>query len=281
MSEKFSHRGFDRIVGLTPQMKEQIGEVHAYVDHLVDERGGRFISAFELEKTEREKEIISFVVTEADKVLKELGREKPAEIAETSIHVLKEDGTSDYTEGNLRTGAHATKFGSVLVDRQESEVKFALVLFHELMHMKVYKALQLIQTEKGNNLDTYRSGLSVIDREAKNMYFNDLEEAVIGYLTQRFYNDVVLKSPFFASEVSETGGKYEVSRMEELESLDRLVDKLWEYNSDSYGSRDEIFNLFVDAHVNGGLLKIGRLIEKTMGKGSFRKLAESTGRLQG
>lgn len=277
MSEKFSHRGFDRIVGLTPEMKQRADEVYAYVDHLLDERGGRFIEDFEVEKTEREKEIIHFVIAEADRVLRELGRKNPAEISESNIHVLKEDGTDDYTEGIGGTGAHATRLGSVLVDRQASEVKFALVLFHELMHMKVCKALQLIRDDGSNDLDVYRSGLGVMDREAKNMYFKDFEEAVIGYLTQRFHNEVVMKSSLFEKEISESDGMQEVSRMEELESLNRLVDNLWEQNKDTYESRDEIFNLFVDAHVNGRLLKIGKLIEKTLGKGSFRQIAEETG----
>jgi len=279
MNEKFSHKGFDRIVGLTPEMKRRADEVYMYIDHLVDERGGHFIEDFEVEKTEREKEIINFVIAEADRVLKELGRGNPAEISESYIHVLKENGTNEYTKERFETGSHATKIGGILVDRQLSEVKFALVLFHELMHMKVYKALQLVQTEDGNDLDTYRSGLAISDRTANNTYFRDFEEAIIGYLTQRFYNEVVMKNSLFEGEVSESEERQEVSRMEELESLNKLVDNLWEQNKDTYESRDEIFNLFVDAHVNGGLLKIGRLIEKTLGKGSFRKLAEETGGL--
>lgn len=282
MNEKFSHRGFDRIVGLTPEIKERIGEVRAHVDRLIDERGARFINDFEVEKTEREMKIINFVITEADRVLKDLGRENPAEIAGSNIHLLREGGTYEYTKRRLRTGAHATKLGSVVVDRQESEVKFALVLFHELMHMKAYKALQLIQDGGGKNkLDMYRSGFSVADRQAKNVYFESFEEAVITYLTQRFYTDVVFMDPLFFEEVSGSETRHEISRANELESLNKLVDNLWEHNKDTYRTREDIFNLFVDAHVNGGLLKIGKLIEKTMGKGSFRQLASDPSKERG
>lgn len=283
MNEKFSHRGFDKIVGLTNEMKQRSGEVNAYIDHLVDERGGKWIEEFEVEKTNREKEVIDFVNTEADRILEELGRKNPTEIAESNIHILRKNGTYDYTEGRLQGGSHATTRGSVLVDRQDSDIQFALVLFHELMHMKVYKALQLLEKEEGNDLYAYRSGFSVTDREGKNTYFIALEEAMIGYLTKKFYDDVLMKSPLFIDEVIAKGENYDhkISRMEELGFLNKLVDDLWKQNKDTFETRDDVFKLFVDAHVNGHLLQVGKLVEKTFGKGSFRRLAETTGELQG
>ncbi len=281
MNEKFSHRIFDRVVGLTDEMKQRLEEVNTYIDHLIDERGGKWLEGFEVEKTEREKEIIDFVNIEADRILKELGREKPSDITESNIHVLRENGTYDYTEGRLQEGSHATTRGSILVDRQDSDIQFALILFHELMHMKVYKALQLLQSDEGNDFGAYRSGFSVTDRKGKNIYFSSLEEAVIGNLTKKFYDDVLVHNSLFADEVSGTksNNTHNISRMEELEFLNKLVDDLWEANKDVYETRDDIFKLFIDAHVNGKLLQIGRLIEKTFGKGSFRRLAETTGKI--
>ena len=253
--------------------------MRSYIEHLIDERGGKWIEEFEVEKTEREKEIIEFVKIAADRMLVELGRDTLPEIAESNIHILRENATDEYTEGESGVGAHAPRLGSVLVDRQESEVQFAITLFHELMHMKVYKALQLIQNDEGNDLSSYRSGFSVTDREGKKSYFNSLEEAVVGYLTKKFYDEVLTQDPLFSNEISSSEGTNEeedTSRLEELAFLNKLVDDLWEGNKDRYETRDDVFKLFLDAHVHGRLLPIGRLIERTFGKGSFRQLGEAT-----
>ena len=275
MNEKFSHRSFDHIVGLNDAIKKHSSEIRTHIDNLLDQQGATFIEGYELKKTDREKEIIEFVSGEADRILKELGRKNPSEITQTNIHILKEGGTLDFTEGRLETGSHATKFGSVLVDRSVSEVQFALVLFHELIHMKVYKALQVLYREDGISLEEYKSGFSVTDRNGEDKYFSFLDEAVTGYLTQNFLNEVLKHSPMFTDEIThlQQGGNLpDISRMEELEFLNKLVDDLWEKNKDAYKSRDEVFALFVNAHVNGNLLPVGKLIERTLGKGSFRQL---------
>jgi hypothetical protein len=275
----FKHRGFDQIVGLDSRMKENMSETHAYLDWLLDENGGKNIDKYEVEKTPREEELIAYAEAAADSFLRELGREDPEPVSFSNVHVLRKDGTFEFTDGQFQGGAHATRLASILVDRTNLEAKFAAVVFHELMHLKSYKALQMVSKQEGRDLVPYRSGLAVYLRDGKTVHMQSLEEAIVGYLTARFYNEKLMQDPQFAAEISSIAGTNEeeeiVSRQKELEKLNELVDDLWEQNQETYTTRDDVFSLFVSAQISGNLLPIARLIEQTYGKGSFRKYAEA------
>ncbi len=58
------------------------------------------------------------------------------------------------------------------------------------------------------------------------------------------------------------------------EALNIIIDELFERNKDKFSSREEIFNLFADAHFSGKLLPLARLLEKSYSKGFFRFLSE-------
>ena len=45
---------------------------------------------------------------------------------------------------------------------------------------------------------------------------------------------------------------------------------------DKFKTKDEIFDLFLEAEATGKLLKVGRLVESSLGKGSFRELGEKS-----
>ena len=60
--------------------------------------------------------------------------------------------------------------------------------------------------------------------------------------------------------------------MKERKQLNNLIDDLFEKNNEEFSSREEVFNMFAKVVMTGRLLPVARLIEKTYGKGSFRKL---------
>ncbi len=62
----------------------------------------------------------------------------------------------------------------------------------------------------------------------------------------------------------------------ERQQFNDLVDRLYEKNKDDFQSREQVFNLFAVATLTGRLLPVARLIEKTFGKGSFRKIGNKT-----
>ena len=51
---------------------------------------------------------------------------------------------------------------------------------------------------------------------------------------------------------------------------------LYEENKDKFDSYEDLFKLFSAAMFKGDLLPIARLIEDTFGKGTFRKIGESS-----
>ena len=191
-------------------------------------------------------------------------------MSENKVQLLKDGGVFKYTEGRMKNGAHSSLYGSVIVDRVSSDKKFAVVLFHESVHLKSYKALQVERTGEGEReMASYRSGFSVMTRDGKRKYFDDIEEALTVMVEQMFCDKI--KNHEFFKEDSEN---IEIRSTEEEQDLNKLVDLLWERNQGDYNSREEILDVFFEAKINGHLVKVGKLIDNTFGKGSFRKIGE-------
>ncbi len=56
--------------------------------------------------------------------------------------------------------------------------------------------------------------------------------------------------------------------------LNNLIDKLFEKNKDKFSGREEVFKLFAAGYMTGNIMPLGRLVEKTFGKGTLRELGE-------
>ena len=59
----------------------------------------------------------------------------------------------------------------------------------------------------------------------------------------------------------------------EREILNNLIEKLYFKNKDKFKNEEEVFDLFAKS-VFTGKLSWGRLVNKTFGKGTFKKLTE-------
>jgi uncharacterized protein YrzB (UPF0473 family) len=121
--------------------------------------------------------------------------------------------------------------------------------------------------------ETYRSGFIVTSRDGNERYFEDIEEALTEMMTERFYREKVLASDLFKGEAS-SESEVKFTREESREKFNNLVDELWEKNKNEFPNREDIVNLFLDGQINGKILQVGKLIEKTFGSGSFRRLGE-------
>lgn len=72
-------------------------------------------------------------------------------------------------------------------------------------------------------------------------------------------------------------GKIHTSRFayeEERKTLNTLIDKLFERNSEQFQDREEVFEVFAKGMMTGNILPIGRLIDSTFGKGTLRDIGE-------
>lgn len=56
--------------------------------------------------------------------------------------------------------------------------------------------------------------------------------------------------------------------------LNILIDKILERNHDTFQNRDEVFDIFAEGMMTGNLLTVGRLIERTFGSGTLRRIGE-------
>lgn len=63
----------------------------------------------------------------------------------------------------------------------------------------------------------------------------------------------------------------------ERRMLGALIDVLFARNPARFQRRDEVFDLFARGMMTGNLLPLGRLIDSTFGKGTFRRIGELSG----
>jgi len=198
----------------------------------------------------------------------------------------------------------------------EGYLKFAKVVTHELIHFYAFQSINFDQkggqmlsrvegfsTAVGENKDSesYLNG--------SEFYFNDIEEALTEELTKRFDKEYFGSIPALAEEIrkrnnlrsrikdkvaageimgctekmEKIGGESvtrwraeDYSYQEQRKELWDLIKDVWHKNPKQFKSVEDIFSMFAEAHFTGRRLKVARLIEKTYGKGSFRKLGEKT-----
>jgi hypothetical protein len=256
---------FDRVVGLPEKDRASREEIEKILSQKLKGVGGERIEEFEIDKTERDIEIINFTKD----AISDYTRKK-YDIPLQNIHVFNLGGVEEFTQKRLENGATSIERGSIVVDRIKSDAAFAKILFHEIIHLNSYTALQL-KTGKEPSIGLYRSGIRVQTRNGKKILFKDINEAITELITRRFYQEKIIPSEIFDEEDKKNLLN---SRVEEMAKFEALIDGLWEENKDRFKTREDLEDLFFESQFTGSLLKIGRLIEKTFGKGSFRKLGE-------
>jgi len=260
---------FDKVVGLPQEYRARQEQIEELLSQKLKGFGKEKIEKFEIDKTERDIEIINFAKEAVGDYSKKY-TEKKYDIPLQSIHLFNPGGVEEFTEKRFKEGAASTIYGSFIVDREKSDTAFAMHAFHEVLHLNSYTALQVREKEEPR-LKNYRSGIQVESRNEEKTFFEDIKEAVVELLTQRFYREKIIPSDVFDEEDKKN---FVISRLKERAKLEALIDTLWEGNKGQFKTREDTENLFLEAQFTGNLLKIGRLVEKTYGKGGFRKLGE-------
>lgn len=158
-----------------------------------------------------------------------------------------------------------------------------------------------------------RVGFRVVSVKDKITYFYDTDEALINELTMRFDWQYFSKLPQLQEEyvkrqkvresiitkhdITVEQAQHDIANIEtkmendeylsiirgytydeERKSLNNLIDDLYEKNKSDFSVREEVFNIFAKAVMTGRLLPVARLIEKTYGKDSFRKIGANSGK---
>ncbi len=293
---------FERVVGKFPG--EDKKEILQEAGEIFSEQSFENMEKIERGKTSRELEIISLANKATNELRTKYDLDK-FDIPAKNIHIIQKEFWSD----EKSTAHFASMCQGIALCEQSAGIVFMEKIFHEMLHFKSYNALQIIK-EGNSELGEYRVGLTMHSRDNKEFYFVNINEAVTEEMTRIFIRklsenslfkkeikqtiDIIKKYPreksasgelifnndtYFAEIIKERGGMEHIAAKEftysrERKILDILIDKLFEINSDKFKRREDVFEVFAKSMMTGNILPLGRLIDGTFGKGTFRKIGE-------
>lgn len=163
-----------------------------------------------------------------------------------------------------------------------------------------------------NDVKVNRVGFSVHSRSGESKYFSVINEAITEELSKKLIKSGKLANhPVFAEEINTTKeimgrypvgniatniddiylakvfnssnelvsnkvtvGRKEFSYEDERKFLNTLIEEIFDGNREKFKDKQEIFDIFVKTVFGGRLTQIGKLIDETFGRGSFRKIGE-------
>jgi len=260
----------------------------------------------EKEKTPEQKEVIAFINQYLPEFIKRYGG-NPLVISEDKVHIMPEEALGDF-EGEDKEAAafYCPDDQSVYFkeNKNGSLLGFAKILVHEFIHFNAFQTVRI--KEEKDELYIQRIGFKIRGAEGGLDYFDFVDESITEELNRRFSDEFFKKSlllkkdiekfekvlgatppgviknvedlSYYNNAVKEDGSPGIVGVYygcpKERKKVNNLITNLYEKNKDDFKSREEIFNLFAQAILSGRLLPVARLIEKTYGKGSFRKLGK-------
>ena len=163
------------------------------------------------------------------------------------------------------------------------------------------------------NINIRRSGFGIGTLDGKKLLFDDVNECVITELQIRFERRFLKNWPELQEEINEReklinfiarknnlntdeiGERVGSGRLEKTpyglvphyssysyenirKRFNVSLDDIYRKNKNEFSSREEVFNLFAKSTLTGRLMSVARLIEKTYGEGTFRKLGEISSR---
>ncbi len=286
----------DRIIA-SPERAEEIRAVT--LAHFLSQEAPKLVEG-EREKTAEELAIIA-LANEATDALRVKHGADPVEMPAKNIHVVRADEWSRDTRGE-----YEAKLQGAVMAENPTRLGTAATVFHEMAHFKSFFSLE----DTGKGLHERRVGLEMGVGLNRRPRFTELNEAVTEELTARFL-EANRTHPLFAAEterheshkelldgvrnaeghamipkdaygsrIHQVDGEFVVdnevpSYPIERRALNTLIDKLHEKNEADFKDREEIFDLFAKAMFTGKLLVLSRLLEKTFGKGTLKKIAET------
>lgn len=191
-------------------------------------------------------------------------------------------------------------------------------LLHEMIHLKGFVSIESDdkgREPRRAGLETHSSLKKTRERKRVVRHFIGINEAVVSELQKRLFSHVISKNPFLkrekeiaadvktreqAKKIARTEGKSEdelvyVSPVDsgspeprwkaltfpyyhQRQVLDYILDTVQRTYPDEFPSRDDVFQLFLQAHFGGYQFKaLGRLIDDTFGPDAFREIGGMTG----
>ena len=220
------------------------------------------------------------------------------EIIPEQIHIFNTDDRFGNGGRNGKLSDSGGHFDSstqnILIDRGITEVSTAHKIAHEMIHKKSYGAIQITMPNNEGDSEVdfrYRVGFQMKTRDGKQNFFTLIEEALTEELSMSLMNllsqegiikvnkdpEIMKSKGFDPREVQETypnGILLSFVYKKERDALRNLINKITGKNSEL--TYEEVFEMFCRGKFSGNVLEIGKLIERTFGLGTLRKLAIAT-----
>ncbi len=260
---------YDRLIGTNPDQE--------LLDQLRLEKGSAKIEGLELEKTERELELLDFAEDALDEYLVEFGKERNTRIPRENIHVVEEGGVNKYDK-KLAYGLANTPTVLIMVDRIGNEALFTSLAFHEMVHIKSFQSQQHQPDMQIGGIEISmprRNGMNSFSRQKDEhgnnvvvKYLDGLDEALTSMLERRFYDEKIKNNEMFSEEDRDSVG---FSYQRQINFLDNIMDKVIEKNPEPI-TKEEIIKILMDAKFNGRLLPMARLIKNSLGGEELSRL---------
>lgn len=307
--EKMS--SINRVVGNAPQKKKE--QILKEIEKNFNEQSYKSLKSFEREKSAEEVEIINLANELTNQLRRSYGL-NDFNVPLKNIHVIPDFfwPRSAVGEAMYIPTMQAVFIMDNSDMNKSKKVYFFKRIIHEILHFKSYNALQTINTGAKDLLDEYRMGLIVKSRKGDVVYFSNFNEAVTEEMTKRIIINF-FSNPSFVKEAEQTeradglfsektesnknfflrkekntsffrmsGIKKADWKMiskffsygEERENLNLLMDKIVEKNSGKFKNKEEVLMVFAKGMITGNILPLGRLLDRTFGKGIFRKIGE-------
>lgn len=279
------------------ETKEIIRSINEFMPDFVGRYGGKCANI-------EEKHIHIYLLSKIPESEREKWRNWPAVYRPLSSEIVYVHPRDVLNEGRLRLAfdivhemLHLNSFQSIEPEKSPGKKRMIEMIYDESGEKTFFKGRRV-----GFSIYSFKE-------EKEKSYFRDIDEAIITELELRFCKEYFPQIPILAAEIKkenisldsfdEYEGAYFVERKKLNSFLASILDKnlktfvgeirkklyrflggVYSKNQDSFSSTEEVFNVFARAVLTGRLLPVARLIEKTYGEGSFRRVGEKTAKVQ-
>lgn len=287
-------------------VKEHLLEIFGTVENIPD----KFLRTiyFQREKTQEDLEIIR-IVNEKTNILRRKFNLPDLNIPQENIYVIPYD--APWPE-DFEGCSYFVPTLQLIVVREKnigksyfSKVVFAANLLHEMIEFKSYASAKKVSD---SFFDICRAGLKIYRASDSNeAYFSNINEAIVEELGIRIFDklkghellkfEITLTNQIKKNISEEKLAGFEFLLNDDIYSigldlensmllwsgfayprqrkiLNNLVEKIYRRNADKFRESEQVFNMFANAVFTGRMVRVGRLIDKTFGKGAFRTIAE-------
>lgn len=244
-------------------------------------------------KTPDEIRTAEIVLSEMPDFIKMYGGEMP-HVTQEHIHSVNESDRDEHAQA-IKGAGYIPEYQRLYTVDSYGDSNFLKghVLAHELLHFGSFQSYSAQEQQGTLAITPRRRGLEMVNIDNTGSFFGKLDEAVIEELAITFSTNYLAKNEWLKEDLEEHEG-YSSSVLQitkdengdtvfmshayeqERAALRHLINDLFERNKDQFNFPDEIFLLFAKGALTGNVLELARLIEKTYGKGWFRKIGEMT-----